>query len=338
MTYAQLSQSSRPQIAVFRSLPGLGDFLCVVPALRALRAALPKAHIVWIGLPNVREWVERFSLYIDEFVEFPGYVGLPEQSPMLDRLPDFLTEMRQRNFNLAIQMHGSGVITNEVTIALGAQQTAGFFLVDRKCPNPNFYLPFDESESEIRRYLRLLEFLGIPTQSEELEFPLTQTDRQEWQSLAVDDFYRRQYGCIHAGASVASRRWAAGNFAAVGDFMAEMGLQVVLTGSASEWELADTIAHKMKAPAVNLAGRTSLGALAALLSESQLLVCNDTGVSHLAAALRVPSVVVFSGSDLQRWAPLDRVRHRALSHPNGVSVSDVLAQVSALKQEVTHAA
>lgn len=120
--------------------------------------------------------------------------------------------------------------------------------------------------------------------------------------------------------------------------MAEMGLQVVLTGSASEWELADTIAHKMKAPAVNLAGRTSLGALAALLSESQLLVCNDTGVSHLAAALRVPSVVVFSGSDLQRWAPLDLVRHRALSHPNGVSVSDVLAQVSALKQEVTHAA
>ncbi|MCY7321773.1 MAG: LPS biosynthesis glycosyltransferase, partial [Phormidesmis sp. CAN_BIN36] len=174
MTYAQLSQSSRPQIAVFRSLPGLGDFLCVVPALRALRAALPEAHLVYIGLPNVPEWVERFSLYISEFVEFPGCVGLPEQSPRLDRLPDFLTEMRQRKFNLAIQMHGSGVITNEVTIALGAQQTAGFFLAGHECPDANFYLPFDESESEVRRYLRLLEFLGIPAQDETLEFPISQ--------------------------------------------------------------------------------------------------------------------------------------------------------------------
>ena len=337
MTYARLSQSAQQHIAVFRALPGLGDFLCVIPALRALRVSLPKAHIVWIGLPVVREWAERFSRYIDEFVEFPGYPGLPEQSPMLDRLPGFLTDMQQRNFDLAIQMHGSGVITNEVTIALGAQQTAGFFLGDRGCPSATLYLPFDESESEIRRYLRLLEFLGIPAQNEALEFPISQRDLQELQSLRREFALQKgRYGCIHAGASVASRRWAAENFAAIGDFLAEMGLQVVLTGSASEWELADTIAHQMKAPAINLAGRTSLGALAALLSESQLLLCNDTGVSHLAAALRVPSVVVFSGSDLRRWAPLDRVRHRALSHPNGVSVAEVLAQVSALK-EVTHA-
>ena len=192
-------------------------------------------------------------------MEFPGYPGLPEQLPRLERLSDFLTEMRQRNFDLAIQMYGSGVITNEVTIALKAQQTAGFFLPNHECPNANFYLPFDESESEIRRYLRLLEFLGIPAQDETLEFPLSQKDLQELQSLRIESALRAgHYGCIHAGASVASRRWAVENFAAVGDFMTEIGLQVVLTGSASEWELADAIAHKMKAPAVNLAGQTSL--------------------------------------------------------------------------------
>ncbi len=65
----------KKSIAVFRSLPGLGDFLCVIPALRALRAAFPTAQIVWIGLPNVAEWVTRFDHYIDEFVEFPGYVA-----------------------------------------------------------------------------------------------------------------------------------------------------------------------------------------------------------------------------------------------------------------------
>ena len=325
--------SCKKSIAVFRSLPGLGDFLCVIPALRALRAASPTAHIVWIGLPHVADWVARFHLYLDEFVAFPGYLGLPEQFPKLDRLPNFFTEMRQRTFDLAIQMHGSGGITNPITLALNAQKTAGFFPPDHECPNADSYLPFDESEPEIRRYLRLMEFLGIPAQDERLEFPITQEDRQEWQCLKAASGLRSQkYGCLHAGASALTRRWAVENFVAVGDFMAELELQVVLTGSASEWELAETIAHSMKTPAVNLAGKTSLGALAALLSEAQFLVCNDTGVSHLAAALRVPSVVVFSGSDPQRWAPLDRVRHRSLSHPAGVNVTDVFEQINALRE------
>jgi ADP-heptose:LPS heptosyltransferase len=63
---------------------------------------------------------------------------------------------------------------------------------------------------------------------------------------------------------------------------------------------------------MDLSGRTTLGGLAALIARARLLVCNDTGVSHVAAAMRTPSVVIACGSDPRRWAPLDAVLHRVL--------------------------
>ncbi len=70
--------------------------------------------------------------------------------------------------------------------------------------------------------------------------------------------------------------------------------------------------------------------MAALLSKASLLVTNDTGVSHLAAALRVPSVVVFVASDPLRWAPLDRDLHRIV--PNTARRSDHIGPDSVLQE------
>jgi ADP-heptose:LPS heptosyltransferase len=335
------------RIAVVRALPGLGDFLCAIPALRALRTAFPQAYITLIGLPVARSWAERFEAYIDEFVELPGYPGLPEQEVDAERLEKFLAEMRcggasqgeSQPFDLALQMHGSGVITNSLTLELGAAQSAGFYLMGHSCPDPAFFLPYEESESEIRRYLRLLEFLGIPALDERLEFPLKPCDREALTQIEAKYELGDNYVCIHAGASVPSRCWQGSQFAAVGDAIAQLGYSVVLTGSAAERELASAIAQTMQAPALNLAGQTSLGALAALLSQAKLLICNDTGVSHLGAAVSVPSAVIFSASDPRRWAPLDQTRHRSLSHSSGVRVACVLEQVrDLLHQESIYAA
>jgi ADP-heptose:LPS heptosyltransferase len=322
----QLGESPLERIAVVRALGGLGDLLCTVPAFRSLRAAFPQAEIVLVGLPVVKPLVKRFDRYLDRLLEFPGYPGLPEQPLQVQQIPAFLQLVQNDRFDLAIQMHGSGTVTNSLTMLLGSRINAGFFLPGQYCPDENCFLPYLPYESEVRRYLRLLEFLGIPSQGEELEFPLYEEDKQELHAIAQSsDLVKGEYVCIHPGATTPARCWSKEGFAAVGDALAQLGLRVVLTGSKHEVELCEAVASMMKAPSINLAGCTSLGALAALLNDARLLVCNDTGVSHLAAALGVKSVVIFTHSDPERWAPLDRDRHRIVCHTAEITPESALA-------------
>jgi ADP-heptose:LPS heptosyltransferase len=308
--------TSNPQrIVILRALM-LGDLLCAAPAFRALRCAFPTAKITLLGLPWAQEFVSRFSSYLDDFLEFPGFPGLPERNFAAEAIPGFLTEMQRRHFDWALQMHGNGSIVNPLVTLFGATRCAGFYSEGDYCPDRDAFLVYPERELEIRRHLKLMSFLGIPLQGEDLEFPLTSDDMQSL--AAIPEFIalkENKYICIHPGARYASRRWSPDRFARLGDILSVQGLQIVLTGSKAEAGLTELIAKKMAASCINLAGKTSLGALGALLKGSRLVVTNDTGVSHVAAGLKTPSVIIVLGSDPARWAPLDEKRHRIVSQP-----------------------
>lgn len=295
------------RIAVFRALQ-LGDLLCAVPALRALRQTYPEAEIALIGLPWARELAGRLSSYVDDFIEFPGFPGMPERTPQLSAMPEFLRLTRARGFDLAIQLHGSGELTNPITALLGARAMAGYYRTGHWRPNAERYCAWRDDEHEVLRWLRLMERLGIAPRGTQLEFPLRDADWQEWRRLRL-----RDYAVIHAGSQLESRRWPPERFAEVGDALAAEGLSVVLTGTAGEAALTARVASAMHAPALDLAGRTTLGGLGALIARARLLVCNDTGVSHIAAAMGTASVVIACGSDPKRWAPLNRELHRVLA-------------------------
>lgn len=299
------------EIAVFRALQ-LGDLLCSIPALRALRAAAPRARITLIGLPWARLLSERFPCYIDDFIEFPGWPGWPERTCDTAALPGFFGETRMHRFDLAVQMHGSGETSNRLVAALGARRTAGFFMPGGAPREPELYLPW-RREHEIRRYVELVGALGAPFCGTDLEFPLGANDRA---SLAAEPRLRRalsrDYVCVHPGSQLASRRWPAERFAAVAEALAADGYTIVITGTAAERALAERVAGAMHASAIDLCGRTTLGTVAALIDGARLLVANDTGVVHIAAARRTPSVSVSCGADVHRWRPLDTRRHRVL--------------------------
>ena len=125
MDQGALSGTPIHHIAVFRALM-LGDMLCAVPALRALRAGFPEARITLIGLPWAIELARRLDL-VDDFIAFPGYPGLAEGSCRMSEAADFLLEVRRRRFDLALQLHGSGRVTNPLVAQFGEDGTEGMF-------------------------------------------------------------------------------------------------------------------------------------------------------------------------------------------------------------------
>src|SRR3712207_4930980 len=102
---ARLSPPPR-KVALLRAAR-IGDFICATPALRALRAALPGAEITIIALPILREVAVRVP-YVDRYVAFPGYPGLAEQFFEPRRATEFFRRMQAEEFDLAVQMQGSG--------------------------------------------------------------------------------------------------------------------------------------------------------------------------------------------------------------------------------------
>ncbi|MES3023061.1 MAG: glycosyltransferase family 9 protein [Pseudomonadota bacterium] len=329
---ASLLQRLAPEkLVIFRALR-LGDMLCAVPALRALRKALPDTHIALVGLPWAQQFADRFGRYIDQFFAFPGHRAMPEQSLRQEQLITFYQAMQAERFTLALQLHGSGEISNGIVRGFGARATAGFGVAGSIPLDNSCYFAWPDTGAEPVRLLALTALLGAPSAGTHLEFPLTPDDERELAASGLAQVLPHGgFICIHPGASIRAKCWPAHRFAEVADRLSlEYKLPVVLTGSLSEADLTATVASYMRTEPVDAAAAISIGAMAALMRRARLLICNDTGVSHIAAGLNIPSVVIFSKADIHRWAPLDHELHRCVWDPDGDHVYGVLERARGL--------
>jgi ADP-heptose:LPS heptosyltransferase len=297
------------KIAIFRALY-LGDLLLAVPALRSIRARFPRAEITLIGLPWAAAFARRFSGYIDRFVEFGGYPGIDETEVEPWRTRNFLAVQRAYGYDLVIQMHGSGRTSNACALALAGRVTAGYYQ-DRPMKGLTLGLPYPKDVPEVMRNLGLAQLLGCQELDPRLEFPLLPADRIEAATL-LRKLPRASHPWIglHVGSKAPARRWPAAYFACVADyFVQHFNAQIILTGSHNEEATVQTVAKHMQARPYIVVGQTSTGGLAALISELDLYISNDTGPAHIADAVDTPSVTIFGPVDPQRWAALDRARH-----------------------------
>jgi ADP-heptose:LPS heptosyltransferase len=302
----KLPSSEIKKIAIFRALQ-LGDMLCAVPAFRALRHAYPDAEIVLLGLPWAESFVKRFSNYFDRFIHFPGYPGLPEQPFSEETWQAFKQHMQEEKFDLLLQMQGNGTIVNAVMFELGAKHVAGYHNTESRVDS-GLFVDYPDCGHEAERHLVLMQHLGIESQGTNLEFPTTQEEENALTALRLP-IRPKRYVCVHPGSRGAWRQWPPEYFAKLSDECAEKGYQIVVTGTVEEKEITSALISYLRHPAIDLTGKTSMGAVACLIKDAFLLIANCTGVSHISSATKTPSLIISMDGEPERWGPLDHSIH-----------------------------
>ncbi|PYE17445.1 ADP-heptose:LPS heptosyltransferase [Williamsia limnetica] len=269
---------------VLRAL-GLGDLLTAVPALRALRAGRPDDRIV-LAAPGSMAELAVWTGTVDDVIDTPGLGGIRWKGGSPD---------------LAVNLHGSGPESIVDVLATGPARV----LTHRHDKFPHLPGPvWDGSLHEVRRWCRLIEYGGFPTDPTDLALSVPDIDQGGGEII------------IHPGAASAARRWPADRFATLAAHLRRHRHPVAITGNAAERELAQNIAENAGLPMSSItAGDLSLGQLAQRVANARLVICGDTGVAHLATAVNTPSVLLFGPTAPQRWGPPagDR-RHRVLWH------------------------
>lgn len=295
------------RIAVLRA-NSIGDFVLSLPALAALRAAYPAAEITVLGRRLHVDWLSGRPGPWDRVVAVPAYPGVtaPADAPRSTAEVEAFFAAQAERYDLAVQLHGGGAHSNPFVTGLRAGLTVGSR--DEGTPPLDRWTAYPAFQHEVLRQLEIVCLVGAAPVGLEPCLAVTADDLAE--AAAELPAYDRPTVAVHPGANDARRRWPSERFAAVADALAERGARVVLVGVADEAPLTAAVAHSLRTPAVDLAGRLSLGGLTGLLSACALVVSNDSGPRHIAAAAGTATVSVYSCANLLSFGPLTRRWHR----------------------------
>ncbi|HZS76029.1 MAG TPA: glycosyltransferase family 9 protein [Ktedonobacteraceae bacterium] len=296
------------KIAVLRA-NALGDFIFVLPALEALRATYPQAEIVLLAKAWHQSFLQNRPGPLNRVIPVPLSTGVNEEPDMQEdqhELARFFAAMQEEHFDLALQLHGGGLHSNPFLLQLGARLNVGL-----KTPDAvplDRWIPYVYFQSEIFRYLEVVSLVGATPVILEPRVAVTAADLEEASHVVPQQ--QRPLVALHPGSGDVQRRWPPEKFAAVGDALARAGAQIVVTGTESERQVVEQVVRSMKNPAQNLCNALSLGGLAGLYSRCRVVISNDSGPLHLAAAVGASTVGIFWCFNLYTAGLPTRRRHR----------------------------
>ncbi len=294
-------------------LSSLGDVIHALPVLPALKALYPDAKLFFLVNKKYGE-ILRGNPYIDEILLFEREIWhrFFEKIGILWRL---VKRIRGARFDLVIDLQGllrSGLIA----WISGGKRVIGF--ENSREGSPFFYhekVAVSQPDMHaVDRYLLIPQFLGwkgIP------EFIISSDPADE---AFMDRFFRAEkvktylkiIG-IHPTARWKTKEWPAEKFARLGELLLQTGAyEVVFLGSREDLPGVDKIVKQMKFHPIIGTGKFSLKQLAAFIQKSDLLVTNDSGPMHLAAALNIPVLALFGATDYRRTGPYGK-EHEVIS-------------------------
>jgi len=290
----------------------LGDIVLALPALSALRKSFPDARISWLIRPEFAPLLKNHPHLTDIILFDRKFLGKAWYHPgAFSSLVSLIRRLRHSKFDAVIDLQGLFRTASLAWLSgckkrLGmanARELARIFYThkvaqDRDCIHLVDY------------YLKIIRTAGVSDVDVQFVLPQDPPAADSISRLLTSHSIKPDnYAVFVPGSARSDKCWPIERFAALADkISSQFHLSIVATGTASETGAVENLQTTANVPIVNLAGQTSLSQLIALLRTARLVVSNDTGPGHIAAALGAPLVLIFGPTNPARVAPYGRGR------------------------------
>ncbi|MBK8165445.1 MAG: glycosyltransferase family 9 protein [bacterium] len=305
LTPVSLPNLRPARILVVRQHNQMGDMVCATPALRAIAETWPDARVALVTSP-VNAGVVRNNPHLARVLVF--------EKP-LRRLPSFARELRAWRADLAIVPSSVSFSMTSALIGLcsGARHVVGAdsrpFGWDFSARCFSLVMPALPvvDRSAVEHSMAPLRAIGIDTRDTSTLIVPSSAERAEADAIMAELGLAAGFWTLHPGAGKRQNAWPADRFAALARRAAAAGRQVLVLHGPADGVAVAAFAPPM--PGVRMAPPCPVGTMAALLERADRLLCNDTGVMHVAGALHVSTLALFGPTDPALWKPpADEVR------------------------------
>jgi len=283
----------------------LGDVVLSTAAIKAVRSRYPEAYIAFMVRPFAKDIIEG-NPYLNEIIVYDKY----GKHRSLFTTIAFAISLRKKKFDIAVMLHPTNRV-HLVAYLAGIPERVGY---DRKIPflltKKITHTKQKGEKHELDYTLDILRFIDVHKKEKDLSITIKPGDSDTAEKILEEWHVGKDVPliAINPGASCASKRWSPNNFATLCDALArDFKARIVIVADRANKEFADAVAKGMRHEPVNLAGKTTVGVLAAVISKCSLFISNDSGPVHIASALKVPVISIFGRKDPglspKRWGP-----------------------------------